>query len=48
MDWRERMTTVVENMADSYFESEAERLADIDFVNEVFDDLRKIVKRMYE
>ena len=46
--WRKRTTTVIEGMPESYFQSEPDRKADLNFANEVFDDLRNIVKRMYD
>ena len=46
--WRQTALTVIEEMADSYFKSNSERTDDISFVNEVFDDLRNVVQRMYD
>jgi len=43
--WRKRSTKVIKQMPDSMFENDAERSADLEFVNEVFDDLRRVVER---
>jgi hypothetical protein len=46
--WRNRAVSVVKQMPAAMFDDEEERIADVTFINEVFDDLRGIVSRMYD
>ncbi|MGI9516295.1 MAG: hypothetical protein ACR2NP_04555 [Pirellulaceae bacterium] len=43
--WQNRAIAVLEKMPDSLFKDEGKRAADIEFVKQVFDDLRTIVLR---
>ena len=47
-DWRNKVLTAIGSMPNNSHYNDAERTQDKMFVNEVFDDLRSIVKRMYD
>ena len=46
--WRKRAINVIKQMPSTMFDNDDERDDDMKFVNDVFDDLRRVVKRIYD